>query len=104
MNAYIIEGFKLEDHLRDCEIVSEVFKDLDGYITLKHKKLKLGEELSLYLYDSGQATFEYRDREVETFMWNEDAAELFEHFYSLRITDLFEFMYQRRWIGAMEVE
>lgn len=94
---HIIENFKLEDHLRDCEIVTEVFKDLDSYITIRHKELRLGEELTLFLYDSGQATLEYRGHEVDTIIWDEEAAGLFDNFYIISAFELFEALHNKRW-------
>jgi len=97
MGNYVIENFNLEYYLKDCEIITKVVKDLDGYITLKHKELRLAEELTLYLYDSGQATLEYRGREVETFMWDKEAAGLFENFYFVSAFELFETLRSKRW-------
>lgn len=99
---HIIENFNLSDHLEQLEIITEHLDDVDGStFTTKHKALKLGEQLTLYLYDSGQATLEYRDREVETFMWDDEAAAMFADIDNVKISELFAMMYSKRWISAV---
>jgi len=86
----IIENFNLNDHLEQLEIIGE------------RKELKLGEKLSLLLYTSGQATLAYRHREIETFMWDEEAAEMFDRIDNVEIADLFAMMYSKRWISSID--
>ena len=94
--------FNLNDHLKECEIITEQLREVDRSIfTLRHKELRIGEELALYLYDSGQATLEYRKHEVETFIWDEEAAAMIADIDNVKMVDLFSMMYGKRWEASV---
>jgi|SRR5690625_2285433 len=98
MSVNIIEGFKLENHLRECEILVEELEEFNNEPTkIFYKELTLTDQLKLFLFESGQATLEYRGHEVETFMWDYEIAGLFDNFYIISPLELFEAIYRKRW-------
>lgn len=87
-----IKNFDLENHLMNCEVIAENIRGETYY----HKRLKITDQLSLFLYDSGQATLAYRDQEIETFMWDTECERVFSDVDSVTISDLFELMDNKR--------
>ena len=94
---------ELDKYLTEIEITAEHWTDIDGSQNVDYyKRAALAEELALYLYDSGQASLEYRGHEVETFIWDDEAAAMFDRFDELRAVELFEMIYRKRWRSVCE--
>lgn len=95
MTTNIIENFKLEEHLLDCEIITE--EDQFGDIW-RHKEKRLSDELTLHLYDSGQANLVYKADSSwdNTFLWDSEAAAMIENIEYVTAIELFELMYRKR--------
>lgn len=104
-NKWIIENFNLKDHLPEIEITVESFPDSGDDENIVFKKKRLSEELSLFLYDSGQAVIEYLgDTSGDTsFMWDEEAAEMFNNIEYVRALELFELIYRKR-VGGLSMD
>lgn len=99
----IIDNFRLEDHLRECEIIVEEFEEFDGEATeIFYKELTLTDQLKLSLYESGQATLEYRGHEIETFMWDSEITGMIENFYLISAVELFDAVYRKRWRSILD--
>lgn len=88
MSKWIIEGFVLDDHLKNIEKGSTDFED--GSPILYHKELNLTESLLLILFDSGQATLEFNGKEIATFRWVKEISEIFDNFREVTAVELFE--------------
>ena len=100
--AIEMSEFNLAEHLQDCEIITEEYDDVGGGIyTIRYKALELGRHLRLLLFDSGQASLEYRRNEIETFYWDEESAELIADIDNVKIADLFAMMYSKRWVSSI---
>lgn len=87
-----IKNFDLQNHLINCEVIAE---NIRGE-THRHKRLKITDQLSLFLLESGQATLAYRGQEIETFMWDAECERVFNNVDSVTISDLFELMHNKR--------
>lgn len=100
MNKVTTTKFNLNEHLPEIDITVETFPDWPGETSV-YKKQRLSNELTLILYDSGQAVIEYRgDRSWDnTFYWNKEAAQLTEDIEYVHALELFEFLYRNRWKG-----
>src|SRR5699024_7641246 len=60
--------FDLKTSLPSVDIEVEPLKDIDGSdMSFRFKRLPIAEHLTLFLFDSGQATLEYDGNELTTF-------------------------------------
>ncbi|MFS0614810.1 hypothetical protein [Lederbergia ruris] len=94
---------ELNKYFKEVEVTEEPWTDTDGgtYID-RFKEVKLGEALTLFLYDSGQATLELENDEgnmMHTFYWDDEAAEMFGNFSEVKAVELFGMIYRKRWRG-----
>lgn len=90
--------FDFEQSLPHIGPETEELIDVDrSVIKYIFKRLNITEHLTLILYDSGQATLEYRNNEIETFWWDDEAAEMIAEIDNVKISDLFSMMYSKRW-------
>lgn len=98
-----VNKFNLNDFMKDLPIQKEEFGDIDGSIfTYNYKQLYITDYLKLILFDSGQATLEYRGHEIETFYYDEESEAMFAKIDELKISELFEMMYGKRWESKVE--
>lgn len=97
--THIIENFNLKEHLTDCEIIVETYPEWGDDEDTVFKKKQLSDELTLYLFDSGQANIEYLGdgSSDNTFMWDEEAARLFDNINHVSAIELFRVIYSKRW-------
>src|SRR5690625_10536 len=90
--------FDFKQSLPHIEPETEELTDFDGSVLIyRFKKLALSDNLTLTLYDNAQATLEYRNNEIETFWWDDEAAEMIAEIDNVKISDLFSMMYSKRW-------
>lgn len=92
----------LNDYLKDLPIEKEELDDVGSTFTYRYKRLDITDYLALILFDSGQATLEYREHEIETFYWDDEAEAMFAKIDDIQISELFRMMYSKRWKSIMD--
>ena|SRR5690625_1428694 len=94
----IIENFNLDEHLPDVEITVESFPRFPDEYSI-YKRKQLSDELTLFLYDSGQANIEYKGdtSSDNTILWDGEAAAMIDNINYVSAIELFELMYRKRW-------
>ena len=83
--------FELETSLPSVDIEVEPLKDIDGSdMSFRFKRLPIAEHLTLFLFDSGQATLEYDGNELTTFYWNDDVEQIVSRVDDVSVSEFFE--------------
>lgn len=95
-------NINLNDYLKDLPIEKEELDDVGSTFTYRYKRLDITDYLALILFDSGQATLEYREHEIETFYWDDEAEAMFAKIDDIQISELFRMMYSKRWKSIMD--
>jgi len=87
-----IENYNLNDHLTDCEIITETYPRWEDE-SIVFKKKQLSDELTLFLFESGQAALEIGKNETGCaeleFLWTEEVAKTFDNINYINALELF---------------
>lgn len=96
-----IEGFNINDWLKDLPVQTNSFTEVDGEVITEHyKELHIGDHIRLYLCgETGQANLIFHDCGDGTFLWDAEMERIFSNIDSIDIAELFTAMYKRRWVG-----
>lgn len=90
--------FDFNASLPSANSMEESFKEWDGSETIfRYKQLFITKELSLFLYESAQATLEFDGIEIITFYWNDDIEKMFNDIDNVKISELFNKMIETKW-------
>lgn len=88
-----IDDFNLDEVLPEQSVIEETDRFGD---TWRHKRLNLSGDITLIVFDSGQAALEIGVLTFIEFLWTEEVAELFERFYEVKAVEMFEILGRNR--------
>src|SRR5699024_5800236 len=83
--------FDLKTSLPSVDIEVEPLKDIDGSdMSFRFKRLNIAEHLTLFLFESGQATLEYDGNELTAFYWKADVEQMIIRVDDVSLSEFFE--------------
>lgn len=87
---FSVKYFNFEASLPDVEIEVEQLKDFDGSdMSFRFKRLNITEQLTLFLFDDGQATLEFDGNELLTFYWSDEVERMLERVDDVSVSEFF---------------
>lgn len=98
MTYKTIDDFNLDEVLTEQSVIEETDRFGD---TWRHKRLNLtpegsaediSEDITLLVFESGQAAMEIGVLTFIEFLWTEEVAELFERFDEVKAVEMFEIL------------
>lgn len=92
MTYKTIDDFNLDEVLTEQSVIEETDRFGD---TWRHKRLNLtpegsAEDITLLVFESGQAAMEIGVLTFIEFLWTEEVAEMFERFDEVKAVEMFE--------------